>query len=72
MFPELHPFEFVRKRVHEALRVQHPEWVNADGTSPMCDGYEARFAELLQLFLRLPRYARKSISRPKPRDSAFW
>jgi hypothetical protein len=34
-------------QMHEALRVQHPEWIEADGKSPTCDSYEACFAELL-------------------------
>jgi hypothetical protein len=38
----------LQKQVHEALREQHPEWVQPNGESPLCDSYEARFAELLQ------------------------
>ena len=30
-----------------ALRRQHPEWINANGKSPLCDSYEARLACLL-------------------------
>jgi hypothetical protein len=37
------------KLVHHALRAQHPEWIEADGRSPMFDLYEARFAKVLQL-----------------------
>jgi hypothetical protein len=35
--------------MREALRAQNPEWVNPDGSSPICDDYERRLAELLQL-----------------------
>jgi len=37
-------------RMHDALRAQHPEWIEPDGTSPICDDYDARFAKLLNLF----------------------
>ena len=33
--------------IHDALRAQHPEWIEADGTSSTCDYCESRFAELL-------------------------
>ena len=35
--------------IRASLRIQHPEWVTPDGASPLCDFYEARFAELLGL-----------------------
>lgn len=35
--------------IRVALRCQHPEWVEPNGDSPICDAYEARFAELLNL-----------------------
>jgi hypothetical protein len=37
--------EFIRI----SLRIQHPEWVEPNGDSPVCDSYQARFAELLGL-----------------------
>jgi hypothetical protein len=37
----------LQREMHDALRVQHPEWIEADGKSPTCDYYESRFAELL-------------------------
>jgi hypothetical protein len=37
--------EFIRI----SLRIQHPEWVEPNGDSPICDSYQARFAELLGL-----------------------
>ena len=49
MSNETHSFIALQKEMHEALRLQHPEWVQPDGTSPICDAYEARFVELLQL-----------------------
>ena len=37
----------LQREMHDALRAQHPEWIEADGNSPTCDYYESRFAELL-------------------------
>ena len=37
----------LRQQVHNDLRIQHPEWVEANGKSPMCDFYEARLMDLL-------------------------
>ena len=37
----------LRKQIRAALRRQHPEWIDANGKSPLCDSYEARFTELL-------------------------
>jgi hypothetical protein len=40
----------LQKMMHEALRIQHPEWIGRDGQSEMCEFYEARFAKLLDRF----------------------
>ena len=37
----------LQREMHDALRAQHPEWIEADGKSPTCDYYESRFAEML-------------------------
>jgi len=37
----------LRQQIHDDLRIQHPEWIEPDGKSPMCDSYEARLMELL-------------------------
>jgi hypothetical protein len=42
-------YDALRREVRVALRRQHPEWIETDGTSVMCDDYEARFAETLQI-----------------------
>jgi hypothetical protein len=44
---EVEPYVQLQQQMHEALRRQHPEWVNASGESPMCDAYESRLVELL-------------------------
>jgi hypothetical protein len=38
----------LQKVIHDALRAQHPEWVQPNGDSPTCNLYESRFAELLR------------------------
>src|SRR5262249_2694219 len=37
----------LQQQMHEALRRQHPDWVQPNGESPRCDAYESRLAELL-------------------------
>jgi hypothetical protein len=39
----------LRQQIHDDLRKQHPEWVLANGESPMCDVYEERLMDLLAL-----------------------
>jgi len=34
-------------QIHDDLRIQHPEWIEPDGKSPMCDFYETRLLDLL-------------------------
>jgi hypothetical protein len=42
-------FVELQQQIHDALRVQHPEWVEPDGDCPTCESYESRLAELLAL-----------------------
>jgi hypothetical protein len=48
MVHQVHTYADLRKQMHDDLRMQHPEWVQPNGESPMCDSYEARLLELLQ------------------------
>ena len=50
MSDQIHTYAELRRQIREALRSQHPEWIDANGKSPLCDFYEARFAELLAIF----------------------
>ena len=52
MCDRIHTYIELRVQIREALRRQHPEWIDADGKSPLCDSYEARFAKLLAAFTR--------------------
>jgi hypothetical protein len=47
MSHQIHTYPELRQQIHDDLRVQHPEWVEPDGGSPMCDFYEARLMKLL-------------------------
>ena len=44
---EIHTFTELRQQIHNDLRLQHPEWIEPSGESPMCDFYEERLTELL-------------------------
>jgi hypothetical protein len=44
---KIHTYTELRQQIHDDLRIQHPEWVEPNGESPVCDFYEARLMELL-------------------------
>jgi hypothetical protein len=46
---QVHTYTQLRQQIHDDLRIQHPEWVEPNGESPMCDSYEARLRGLLGL-----------------------
>ena len=48
MVHDLHTYTDLQKQIHNDLRVQHPEWVQPNGESPMCDSYEVRLMETLK------------------------
>jgi len=48
MVHQIHTYADLRKQIHEDLRTQHPEWVQPNGESPLCDSYEARLMKTLQ------------------------
>ena len=43
----IHTYTELRQQIHNDLRIQHPEWVQPNGESPICDSYESRLVELL-------------------------
>jgi hypothetical protein len=47
MSHQIHAYTELRQQIRDDLRIQHPEWVEPDGRSPMCDSYEERLMELL-------------------------
>lgn len=48
----IHTYTELRQQIHEDLRIQHPEWIQPNGESPMCDSYESRFVELIDSLTR--------------------
>ena len=44
---QIHTYAELQQQIHGDLRLQHPEWIQPDGKSPICDSYEARLMELL-------------------------
>ena len=52
MSPQIHTYSELRQQIHGDLRTQHPEWVQPNGESPMCDSYEMRLMELLDTLTR--------------------
>ena len=59
---QIHTYTELRQQIHDDLRIQHPEWVQPNGESPMCDSYEARLTELLGTLTR--RGPNESIAAP--------
>jgi len=49
MSKKIRSYTELQQLIRVSLRAQHPEWVEPNGDSPICDCYEARFAELLGL-----------------------
>jgi hypothetical protein len=52
MSHQIRTYTELRKQIHNDLRMQHPEWVQPNGESPMSDSYEARLAELFESLTR--------------------
>jgi hypothetical protein len=46
---EVRAYAQLQEQIHDALRMQHPEWIEPNGDCPNCDSYESRLAELLGL-----------------------
>src|SRR4029450_12937605 len=49
---QFHTYAQLRQQIHDDLRIQHPEWVEPGGKSPMCDSYEARLVKILDSLRR--------------------
>jgi hypothetical protein len=42
-----HTYSALLQKIHNDLRIQHPEWIQPNGECSTCDSYEARLMELL-------------------------
>ena len=49
---QIQTYAELQQKIHDDLRIQHPEWVQPSGQSPMCDACEARLTELLDTLKR--------------------
>jgi hypothetical protein len=47
---EIGSFVQLQHQIHDALREQHPEWIQPNGDCPTCESYESRLAEVLAIF----------------------
>jgi hypothetical protein len=47
---EIGSYVQLQHQIHDALREQHPEWIEQNGDCPTCESYESRFVELLTIF----------------------
>ena len=47
---EIRSYRELKQRIHDDLRVQHPEWVEPNGDCPICESYERRLAESIAIF----------------------
>jgi len=44
---EIGSYAELQRQIHDALRAEHPEWIQSNGDCPTCESYESRLAELL-------------------------
>ena len=51
---QIHTYTELQQQIHDDLRIQHPEWVEPNGESPLCDSYEARLMELINTLKSQP------------------
>jgi hypothetical protein len=52
MVHQVQTYADLRRQIHDDLRIQHPEWIQPNGESPMCDSYEARLMKTLDVLIR--------------------
>jgi hypothetical protein len=62
MAQKIHTYADLLLKIHDDLRIQHPEWIQQNGESPMCDSYEARLMKLL--FASMPVESNDNIAFP--------
>ncbi len=52
MSPRIHTYAELQQQIHDDLRIQHPEWIESNGESPMCDSYETCLTKMLDTLTR--------------------
>jgi hypothetical protein len=48
--PSVRTYRELQRQLRKDLLAQHPEWIEADGNSPIRDEYERRLARLISIF----------------------
>ena len=48
--PSVRTYHELQRQLHKDLLAQHPEWIDAEGNSPIRDEYERRLARLIAIF----------------------
>ena len=56
----VHTYKELQQQIHDDLRIQHPDWVQSNGKSPMCDSYDACLTEMLGTLTRRGSNATRS------------
>jgi hypothetical protein len=46
----------LKEQIHRDLRLQHPEWISANGECRICDEYESRLAAQLASTVKASGY----------------
>ena len=62
MSHKVHTYADLLQQIRNDLRIQHPEWIQQNGESPVCDSYEVRLMELL--FASMPVESNENIALP--------
>jgi hypothetical protein len=70
MSHQIHTYPELRQQIHDDLRLQHPDWVEPNGESPICDSYEARLTELINALTRTRSTVVLFAQQPKPVKAA--
>jgi hypothetical protein len=61
---QIRSYAELQEQLHHDLRAQHPEWIDANGNSPMVDWYDQRLAELITIFQSANRNPMKRAAKP--------
>ena len=67
---KIRTYEELQWQVLSALRDQNPHWIEPDGSSPIFESYQKRFAELLAFFGQQERRQAPVPGRPASRFPA--
>jgi len=61
---QIRSYAELQEQLHHDLRAQHPEWIDANGNSPILDWYDQRLSELMVIFQSANRNPMKRAAKP--------